>query len=183
MLERTNCEIWGYDFSVGGFGKALKPSHANRAHFKQAGISGTTDSNAQPPFYTIQDLMVQNGHDYMLVCHLILLLFPFPPKKYRLLIPPVCICSDILKIDIEYAEFDAMSALDVHTKRPGQDFPIGQILIEIHLFENQGAMDTTGFLAWWEALENRGLRPAWTEPNLLAVTLRLGDGFPRLAEV
>lgn len=31
-------------------------------------------------------------------------------------------------------------------------------------------------------LESRGMRPAWTEPNLLYTTLRLEKGDPRLAE-
>jgi hypothetical protein len=35
----------------------------------------------------------------------------------------------------------------------------------------------------WERLEERGLRPAWTEPNLLAVTMNVnGDKDPNMAE-
>ena len=35
----------------------------------------------------------------------------------------------------------------------------------------------------WERLESRGLRPTWTEPNLLAVTLNNnGDWMPNMAE-
>lgn len=55
------------------------------------------------------------------------------------------------------------------------------MLIEIHLF-NRGKT-LLEFITWWEALELRGWRPAWTEPNLLAVTLSLEDKNPRLAEV
>lgn len=47
----------------------------------------------------------------------------------------------------------------------------------------------TSSLAWltmenrWERLEERGLRPAWTEPNLLAVTMNVnGDKDPNMAE-
>lgn len=32
-------------------------------------------------------------------------------------------------------------------------------------------------------MEERGVRPTWTEPNLLAVTIGLKDKMPRLAEV
>lgn len=56
------------------------------------------------------------------------------------------------------------------------------MLIEIHLFD-EGGMNLPTFLGWWEMLEGRGMRPAWTEPNLLAVTVHLRDGQPRLAEV
>ncbi|RDW80013.1 hypothetical protein BP6252_04651 [Coleophoma cylindrospora] len=152
MLERTNCEIFGYDFSVSDFGKALKPEFSDRAHFKQAGISGVSKPQNNPPFYTIQDLMAQNGHDYI----------------------------DILKIDIEYAEFDALSSLNAWANG-NMEFPIGQMLIEIHLFQNQPITPIT-FLDWWGSLEARGLRPVWTEPNLLAVTIHLEDSQPRLAE-
>jgi len=54
------------------------------------------------------------------------------------------------------------------------------MLIEIHLFKRGKTL--VEFITWWEALEARGWRPAWTEPNLLAVTLGLEDKNPRLAE-
>ncbi|RDL37755.1 Uncharacterized protein BP5553_05188 [Venustampulla echinocandica] len=153
MLERTNCEIWGYDFSVEEFGPAIESNVRHRTHFMKAGIAAQTDLAKNPPFYSIQDLMEKNGHDYI----------------------------DILKIDIEYAEFNALSALNTHSQNAQQDFPLGQMLIELHLFKSQG-ITTQVFLDWWESLEFRGLRAAWTEPNLLAVTVGLEDRQPRLAE-
>ncbi|CZS90272.1 uncharacterized protein RCO7_08609 [Rhynchosporium graminicola] len=152
MLERTNCEIWGYDFSVNAFGPAIMAEHASRTHFRKAGISGTTQLSKKPPFITIQDIMAENGHTYI----------------------------DILKIDIEYAEFEALKSFDEATAHQ-EEYPIGQMLIELHLFKKE-KIDMVEFLAWWEALEARGLRPAWTEPNLLAVTVSLEDKNPRLAE-
>jgi len=151
LLERTNCEIWGYDYSVSSFGTNLKPEMAARTHFTQAGIAGTSEPTRNPPFWTIQDLMQQNGHDYI----------------------------DILKMDIEYAEFNALTSLNAATQ--DKEFPLGQLFVEIHLFEGNGITEPI-FLDWWESLEARGLRPAWTEPNLLAVTIHLEDGLPRLAE-
>jgi hypothetical protein len=65
MLQRTNCEIWGYDFSVTEFGPAITEDVRSRTHFTQAGISGNTDTAKSPPFYNIQTLMEMNGHDYM----------------------------------------------------------------------------------------------------------------------
>lgn len=67
MLERTNCEIWGYDFSVEEFGPAIKSDVRHRTHFLKAGIEAKTDLAHNPPFYSIQDLMTKNGHDYMYV--------------------------------------------------------------------------------------------------------------------
>jgi hypothetical protein len=90
--------------------------------------------------------------------------------------------SDILKIDIEEAEFDALTSLNEYTQAHEHEYPIGQMLIELHLFA-RGGMTLPSFLKWWESLEFRGLRPAWTEPNLLAVTVGLEDKNPRLAEV
>jgi hypothetical protein len=90
--------------------------------------------------------------------------------------------SDILKIDIEYAEFNALSSLNAYTQVAMTEFPIGQMLIELHIFQNQG-ITLPIFLDWWESMEYRGMRPAWTEPNLLAVSMKSEDGNPRLAEV
>jgi len=67
MLARTQCVIWAYDFSVVDFGKQLNASHRDRAHFLQVGISGDTDTSQNPPFYSIQDLMRMNGHNYLYV--------------------------------------------------------------------------------------------------------------------
>ena len=89
--------------------------------------------------------------------------------------------SDILKMDIEFAEFEAMDGLSRDfPAAEGFELPIGQLMVEIHFFEG---MDSKGYLEWWERLEARGLRPTWTEPNLLAVTLNFdGRSSPLLAE-
>lgn len=55
------------------------------------------------------------------------------------------------------------------------------MLLEIHLFGYQDS-SLPVFIDWWESLEQVGLRATWTEPNLLAVTMKLEDGNPRLAE-
>jgi len=153
MLERTNCEIWGYDFSVERFGPQILDDVRPRTHFLKAAIGSTTDTTKDPPSYTIQDLMAKNGHDYI----------------------------DILKIDIEYAEFNALSSLNSYTQQLQQQMPIGQVLIEIHLMTAQG-ITAPIFLDWWESLEFRGFRSAWTEPNLLVVTLGMEGRMPAYAE-
>ena len=54
--------------------------------------------------------------------------------------------SDILKMDIEFAEFEAMDGLN--TDFPidaGMELPVGQFMVEIHLFAQQTA---AGYLKW-----------------------------------
>lgn len=65
MLSRTKCVVWAYDFSVVDFGKQVDSKHRDRAHFKQVGVTGTTNTTQNPPFYSIADLMELNGHDYV----------------------------------------------------------------------------------------------------------------------
>lgn len=84
-------------------------------------------------------------------------------------------------MDIEFAEFAAMDGLSGDFPiAEGLDLPIGQLMVEIHFFNG---FTSKNYLDWWERLEARGLRPTWTEPNLLAVTLNLQGGKdPILAE-
>lgn len=154
MLKRTNCEVWAYDFSVVDFGVQLEPGNRARAHFFQAGIAGKTDKTKDPPFYSISDLMKMNGHTYI----------------------------DILKMDIEFAEFDAMDGIvKDFPAEAGMELPIGQLMVEVHMFN--GKRTAEEYLKWWERLESRGMRPTWTEPNLLAVTMNVnGDKNPNMAE-
>ncbi|CAA7269962.1 unnamed protein product [Cyclocybe aegerita] len=70
---------------------------------------------------------------------------------------------DILKIDLESREFDTMRTLLRPYIASGKPLPFGQLLLEIHVWDR-------GFpelLAWWEMLEAVGLRPFWTQPNLV----------------
>jgi len=50
--------------------------------------------------------------------------------------------------------------------------------MEIHLWDKS----FEDFLAWWETLEAAGLRPFWTEPNLVYLIYNK-KGTPDLAEV
>ena len=56
--------------------------------------------------------------------------------------------SDILKIDIEWAEYKALTRLSHDFPAvSGMEFPIGQMMIEIHLFMD-GSMSSGEFLKW-----------------------------------
>lgn len=65
LLSRApNCTIWAYDYSVQTFGPQLEDTNRDRAHFTQVGVAGKTDMS-DPPFYSVEDLMRSNGHEYM----------------------------------------------------------------------------------------------------------------------
>ena len=88
---------------------------------------------------------------------------------------------DFLKFDIEGGEFDALKAfLDQHARDDGLGLPIGQLQIEIHAREGRERFDY--FARWWESLEAAGLRPFWTEPNIVYLNIVRGVP-PELAEV
>jgi hypothetical protein len=147
------------------------PSFKRRAHFKPYALGGVDahGPSDNPPFYTLATLMAQNNHTFI----------------------------DILKIDIEGAEFEALEALiDAYPSasssawdsdkgkggRIGNGLPFGQLQLEVHVRDNGPWSYFPKFLLWWEKLEKAGLRPFWTEPNLVYVNLVRGVR-PDLAEV
>jgi hypothetical protein len=85
---------------------------------------------------------------------------------------------DVLKIDIEGGEFDALTSF-LAANAEG-DLPIGQLQLEIHARSGHERFDY--FNQWWASLEAAGLRPFWTEPNLVYISHVRGVA-PELAEV
>lgn len=168
ILDRVpSARIWGYDFSVEGWGPQIKPEQRSRTYFKKVGLGKQDSPASNPPFWTLPSLMKENGHEYI----------------------------DILKIDIEGSEYDAldtvMDAFEPTRSASGQGIlPVGQIMIELHLGDGISLDGTSGgaymdfprFLAWWERLEKMGMRPVWMEINLLAVTLVRAKSDPRCTE-
>ncbi|KDQ10559.1 hypothetical protein BOTBODRAFT_36088 [Botryobasidium botryosum FD-172 SS1] len=153
ILDRTNCNVYGYDFSVDKWGPEIEndPERASRAHFFSYGISGK-DAHApgdNPPMYTLSTLMKMNGHKFI----------------------------DILKVDIEGSEFETLSRLIAEYQRLDEPLPFGQMQIEIHAWSHT----FEEFQKWWALLEAVGLRPFWTEPNIVYVNLIRGAA-PTLAE-
>ena len=95
------------------------------------------NAHLSPPEFTIQELMRRNGHEFI----------------------------DILKVDVEGAEFDALAAfLKPFVGPHAPPLPIGQLEIEIHAWGDLGSF--AYFYPWWTLLERAGLRPFFTEPNL-----------------
>ncbi|RYO73803.1 hypothetical protein DL764_011053 [Monosporascus ibericus] len=160
LLERTNAEIWGYDYTVDSWAADIPDHQSSRAHFKRVGIGKETNESRTPPFFTIQDLMAANGHSYI----------------------------DLVKMDIEGAEFDAMTSLISAVASQQGDhgrptLPFGQLLIEIH-FMKEGPdfsipKDLEAWMKWWSAMEEMGLRPVNNEDNWVGDTVY---GKPRFME-
>jgi len=157
VLQRgPGCEVFGYDFSVQSFGPEITAHSqlASRAHFFPWAL-GHTDKHGpmdDPPTYTLESLMRINGHTFI----------------------------DILKIDIEGAEFEALDALvDAYATRGV--LPFGQLQLEIHASGETDYKHFPKFLKWWERLEAIGLRPFFSEPNLVYVNIIRGV-MPDLVE-
>ncbi|KAF1946429.1 hypothetical protein EJ02DRAFT_233253 [Clathrospora elynae] len=168
MLERVpSARIWGYDFSVDAWGPQIAAAYRDRTFFKKVGLGKEDKHESSPPFWTLPSLMKENNHTYI----------------------------DILKIDIEGSEYDAldtmMDAFDNTRSASGNSvLPIGQVMIELHLgdgvhFDSRDAgsnVDFERFRNWWERLERMGMRPVWMEINLFAVTLGNSKSDPRCTE-
>ncbi|KAF1844015.1 uncharacterized protein K460DRAFT_357658 [Cucurbitaria berberidis CBS 394.84] len=168
MLERLpNARIWGYDFSVSGWGPQIAAKYRDRTFFKKIGLGKADKHDSSPPFWTLPSLMKLNKHNYI----------------------------DILKIDIEGSEYDAldtmMDAFDNMRSASGSSvLPIGQVMIELHLGDGinlngrdgGGNVDYGRFSKWWARLEKMGMRPVWMEINLFAITLGNTKSDPRCTE-
>lgn len=152
LLQRLNVEIWGFDNSVDGWAKEVPPS--SRAHFTKAAISGKTDRNQLPPKLTVRDIMAENQHKFV----------------------------DIMKMDIEGAEFQALDALMDSTEEMGKHvLPVGQLLVELHLTTRDDCPQTVRELVkWFSRLESFGMRPVFNEHNWIG---DVGSGRPQFIEV
>jgi hypothetical protein len=68
ILQKTNCELHGVDFSVSNFSAqllALPEEQKRRAHFLQAGVApGESNTPRHPPFYSIK-VCVEGQIDYV----------------------------------------------------------------------------------------------------------------------
>jgi len=172
LLARTrHCQLWIYDhttfalprgLSAGatlqtGFDSFYAPLDTSdydkdldywdprqtwqRAHLKPYRIAGfdAHGTGDKPKTYTLESLMQQNGHTHI----------------------------DILKIDLEGWEFDALTAFlipssDFSSERP-RIAPVSQMLLELHVWNRE----FPELLRWWNTLERAGFRAVAREPNLV----------------
>lgn len=138
ILRNTrHCQIWGYDFSVKSFGPEIPSESLRRTHFRAYGLSGED----------------KHGPDDEIPMYTLESLMKMNGHDF----------IDILKIDIESWEFSTLTTLIKPYITSGKPLPFGQLQLEIHLWRK--SFDE--ILEWWEMLEEAGLRPFWTEPNLV----------------
>jgi len=144
MQKSTNCEVFGFDFSSDGWGPEVTnyPQWKRRLHFYPYKMDTVDDHAANPPRWTLPAIMKAHGHTFI----------------------------DILKVDIEGAEFEVLSSAIDYWAKNNIPLPFGQMQLEIHA----AGHSFLNFLAWWEKLEAAGLRPFFTEPNLPAVNFHRG---------
>ncbi|KAF9917259.1 hypothetical protein FBU30_000839 [Linnemannia zychae] len=139
MLDRTNCQVYAFDASVDRItGDAA--NHPNM-HFFKYFIGGKDKIDSSGTVWkTLKTIMKENGHDWI----------------------------DVLKIDIEGNEFDALNAM----MDQFYILPFSQLQLEIHVWnEGKELADFKNFLKFWERLESHHLRPFWSELNTIVTKL------------
>ncbi|KAJ7179936.1 methyltransferase domain-containing protein [Mycena crocata] len=151
LANTDGCQIWGYDFSVNSFGPEIPRSQAHRTHFHPFGLAGTD----------------KHGPDDTTKMYTLESLMKMNGHTH----------IDILKVDIERWEFETLTTLVKPYISSGKPLPFGQLQLEIHIWN----MSFAEYLTWWETLEAAGLRPFWTEPNLVYQNYNR-DGTTDLAE-
>jgi hypothetical protein len=162
------------------FGPEIENSAAlkARSHFHPWALGGRNAHGPEddPKYFTLEALMKLNGVSSPLTRVL------FCGSHWNMHVGHTFI--DVLKIDIEGAEFDTLTAfLAANTPRnpmSNTKLPIGQLELELHAWDDYA--NFAFFHDWWTALEAAGLRPFWTEPNLVYVNYAKG-AKPQLAEV
>jgi len=108
---------------------------------------------ADPQEHTIQSLFEINGSSVPSSSSSSSRLFNSQPTGHKFV--------DILKVDIEGAEYTAFESFIKAYKDKDEPLPFGQLLIELHVWGDYNNFEK--FLGWWEMLEEAGLRPFWTE--------------------
>ncbi|KAK7055102.1 Methyltranfer-dom domain-containing protein [Favolaschia claudopus] len=141
LSQSDHCQVYGFDPSASEWGEKLREDSAvnPRAHFFPYKFGGANNHDASPKEYTLVEVMKELGHSFV----------------------------DILKIDIEGGEFQALR--DIIQLFDGEPLPFGQMQIEIHLAHDpKDHMETIAlFQEWWTMLEDAGLRAYWKELNVI----------------
>ncbi|KAJ3730356.1 methyltransferase domain-containing protein [Lentinula raphanica] len=140
LLQNTkHCHVWGYDFSVKGFTNDIPEAERWRTTFHAFGLAGS-------------DRPATSNEPAMYSLQSLMAMNGHDH-------------IDLLKIDIEGWEFETLEELIKPYLISGEPLPFAQLQLEIHVWDKSFA----SFMKWWEMLEAAGLRPFWTEPNLVYV--------------
>lgn len=108
-----------------------------RAHFFPYGIGARNfiQGDNHDRFYTLRRLMEMNGHDHI----------------------------DILKVDVEGAEFEVLDQI-IDDFGPGK-LPFDQMQLELHIEQTKPHDTTADLHEWWTSLEAAALRAFSSELN------------------
>jgi hypothetical protein len=129
LRRRPNCKIYIFDKDNFGMDQWFSTSEIqNSVIFTRAFISHANAANVDPPQRTIQSIMEQYGHTYI----------------------------DVLKMDIEGAEFDILTA-----PLPG----MGQLQVEVHFSDIPPSSHLDIYSKLFSNLELHGLRLFHKEIN------------------
>ncbi|KAJ3748477.1 hypothetical protein DFH05DRAFT_563208 [Lentinula detonsa] len=153
LLVNTNyCKIWGYDPSTKGFAKQIPIMERHRTTFHRYTLANVDrPASGSEPTMYTLNTLMQMNGHQHI---------------------------DILKVDVEGWEFDTIAGMIKSFMEKDLPLPLGQLLLEIHVWDDK---KFDYFLKWWEGLEEAGLRPFWTAPNLVYVNYA-GSRKPELAE-
>lgn len=129
LRRRPNCKIYIFDKDSFGMDQWFQPEEIrDSVVFTRAFISNVSDPNADPPLRTVQSIMDEYGHKYI----------------------------DVLKMDIEGAEFDILTA----------PLPkMGQLQVEVHFSGVDSSRHVDIYTRLFNNLEAHGLRLFHKEIN------------------
>lgn len=151
LLQSTKCDIWGYDYSVKEFGPEIENSPELKSR-----------AHFHPYALGGKD---DHGPGANPPFYTLPTLMQMNGHEF----------IDILKIDIEGFEFSLLT--DLIKAYKGKPLPFGQLQLEIHAW----GKSFVEVLSFWRDMEEAGLRPFWTEPNLVYLNLYRGHA-PDLSE-
>jgi len=151
LSSTRHCKVWGYDPTMKSFGSKLSRTLAHRTHFSPYSLSASDKHDGEVKRPTYTLETIMKMNGHSHI--------------------------DLLKIDIEGWEFEVVANLFKPYIESGKPLPFGQLSMEIHLWDKSFEI----FLGWWVMLEEAGLRPFWTEPNLVYLIYNK-KGTPDLAE-
>jgi len=135
MLDKTNCEVYAYDFNAFQIGYPLNQGDYlddsdTRLQFRPYALS---PKNINSTFMTLGKLMKLNGHDWI----------------------------DFLKLDIGGSVIPCLTQV---MEEFNEVLPFGQVQIKFQV-ENYTKKGLLELYEWWERLEHHGLRPFASEVN------------------
>lgn len=160
ILNRTNCLVFAYDYSVKSIGSPVEPTNS-RVTFKALGIGNKNLGK----FRTLKNLMEQNGHEWIDI-----LKMDIEGGEYAALDKVMQDFPDHCYDNSDNNHRTKLSSSSFsYEQTEKQPLPFGQLLLEVHV---DGKIFPK-FYEWWERLEARGLRAFYSEVNHVACAVTM----------